>query len=120
MENLIKNIVKEAELLKNKYTDQKNIPVYYVCIFCQTDDEYRNFTEEAYKIGKKIQERPNSLLFRITPIETSAGELKILRVRQLDEKFRERGDADFVVNHYQIKKTNVKSKSKQNSKQFSS
>ena len=101
MENLIKNIVKKAELLKDKYTDQKNIPVYYVCIFCQTDDEYRNFTEEAYKMGKKIQERQNSLLFRITPIETSAGKLEILRVRQPDEKFPERGDADFIVNDYQ-------------------
>ena len=100
MEELIKNVVKEAELLKNKYTDQKNIPVYYACIFCQTNEEYKKFTEEAYKIGKKIQERPNSLLFRISPIETSAGKLEILRIRKPDEKFKERGDADFVVNDY--------------------
>lgn len=100
MEDLIKNIVKEAELLKDKYTDQKNIPVYYACIFCQNDDEYKKFTEEACKIGKKIEERPNSLLFKISPIETSAGKLEILRVRQSDKKFPERGDADFVVNDY--------------------
>ena len=101
MENLIKNIVKEAEILKDKYMNQKGIPVYYACIFCQTDEEYKNFIEEAYKMGKKIQERQNSLLFRITPIETSAGKLEILRVRQPDEKFPERGDADFIVNDYQ-------------------
>ncbi|MFA6325336.1 MAG: hypothetical protein WCX46_03885 [Candidatus Paceibacterota bacterium] len=101
MKDLIKNIVKNAEILKDKYTDQKNIPVYYACIFCQTDDEYKEFTEKAYKMGKKIQERQNSLLFRITPIETSAGKIEILRIRQPDEKFKERGDADFVVNDYQ-------------------
>jgi hypothetical protein len=101
MENLIQNIVKEAENLKNKYTDQKNIPVFYACIFCQNDYEYENFIKEGYKMGKKIQEKPNSLLFRIKPIETSAGKLEILRIRQPDEKFRERGDADFVVNDYQ-------------------
>lgn len=101
MEELARNIVKEAEILKDKYTDQKNIPVYYACIFCQTDNEYKEFVEEAYKIGKKVEERPNSLLFRITPIETSAGKLEILRVRQQDEKFKERGDADFVVNDYE-------------------
>lgn len=100
MEGLIKNIVKEAEILKDKYTDQQNISVYYACIFCQNDDEYKKFIEEAYKIGKKVEERPNSLLFKITPIETSAGKLEILRVRQPDEKFKERGDADFVVNDY--------------------
>ncbi len=101
MEELIKNIVKEAEYLKDEYTDQKNVPVYYACIFCQTDHEYKGFVDEAYKIGKKIQERPNSLLFRISPIETSAGRLEILRVRKPDEKFKERGDADFIVDDYQ-------------------
>lgn len=104
MEKLIQNIVKEAELLKDKYTDQKNVQVYYACIFCQTDDEYKNFTKEAYKIGKKIEERPNSLLFKISPIETSAGKLEILRVRQPDEKFKERGDADFVVDKDEFEK----------------
>ena len=101
MKNLIQNIVKDAESLKDKYTDQKNIPVYYVCIFCQTYDEYKKFTEEAYKIGKKIEERPNSFLFKISPIETSAGKLELLKVRQPDEKFPERGDADFIVKNYQ-------------------
>lgn len=101
MEELVNNIVRNTQILKDKYTDQKNVPVYYVCIFCQTEDEYKNFIKEACKIGKKIEERSNSLLFRITPIETSAGKLEILRVRQPDKKFIERGDADFVVKDYQ-------------------
>ena len=101
MEELIKKIVREAEILKDKYTDQKNIPVFYACIFCQSNDEYLNFIKEAYKIGKKIEEKPNSLLFKISPIETVAGKLELLRVRQPDKTKPERGDADFIVRNYQ-------------------
>lgn len=102
MEELVKKIVVDAEKFKDKFTDQKNIPVYYACIFCQTDDEYNKFIVEAYKIGKKVEEKPNSFLFRISPIETSAGKLELIRVRQPHKAWPERGDADFVVNDYKF------------------
>jgi hypothetical protein len=100
MEQLIKYIVQKAFTLKDRYTDQKNIPVYYACIFCQTSDEYNLFIEEANKLGRKVEERSNSLLFRISPIDTVAGKLELLRVRQPDATRPERGDADFIVPDY--------------------
>ncbi|MFA6274293.1 MAG: hypothetical protein WC662_03975 [Candidatus Paceibacterota bacterium] len=101
MEKLIQNIVKKAEELKDKYTDQKNIPVNYACIFCQSEEEYNNFLAEAYKLGKVIEERPNSLLFKIKPIETIAGKVQLLRIRKPDKTRPERGDADFTVSDYE-------------------
>ncbi len=100
MEDLIKRIVEKAEKLKDKYTDQKNIPVYYTCIFCRSEEEYEHFVEEAGKSGKIVEQRLNSLLFRISPIDTVAGKLELLRVRQPDETKPERGDADFIVRDY--------------------
>ena len=102
MEDLIKEIVKEAEILKDKYTDQKNIPVNYACIFCQSEKEFEHFSKEAQKIGKVVQERNNSLLFKISPIETVAGKLALLRVRKPDDTKPERGDADFTVSDYNV------------------
>ena len=100
MEELVQNIVKGAEILKDKYTDQKGLPVNYACIFCQSEEEFQYFKTEAYKIGKVVQERSNSLLFRISPIKTTAGNLYLLRIRQPDKSRPERGDADFTVPDY--------------------
>ena len=100
MEELIKSLVEEAEVLKDKYTDQKNIPVYYACIFCQSEREFNHFVSEAQKIGKVVQERPNSFLFRIPVIKTVAGRLELIRIRRPDVLKPERGDADFIVSDY--------------------
>lgn len=100
MEILIQKIVKEAEILKDRYTDQKNIPVYYACIFCQSEEEYLEFLKEAQKLGKVVEERINSLLFRISPIETCAGKIELIRIRKPDKTRPERGDADFKVLDY--------------------
>jgi len=101
MQKLIQKNVSDAEKLKDKYTDERNIPVYYACIFCQSDEEHDFFIAEARKVGKAVEERPNSLLFKISPIETIAGELELLRIRQPDASKHERGDADFVVRNYE-------------------
>ncbi len=99
MEHLIQGIVRDAEHLKDKYTDQKDIPVNYVCIFCQSEKEEINFLEEAHKIGKIIQETPSGSLFKIS-IDTIAGKLQLLKIRKPDLSRPERGDADFTVSDY--------------------
>ena len=78
MENLIKNIVKNAEILKDKYTDQKNVAVNYACVFCQSEKEQNDFLKETHKLGTIIKETPSGPLFKISPIETVAGQLQPL------------------------------------------
>lgn len=100
MEDLIQNIVKNAEILKDKYTDKKNIPVNYVCIFCQSNEEEIDFLEYASKIGEIIKETSTGPIFKVSII-TSAGKLQLLKIRKPDIARPERGDADFTVSDYQ-------------------
>ncbi len=99
MENLIQKLVKNAVSLKNKYTDQENIPVNYACIFCQSEEEQTNLIEEAHKLGTIIQETPSGPLFKIS-LNTVAGKLQLLKIRKPDSTRQERGDADFTVVDY--------------------
>ncbi|MDD3284930.1 MAG: hypothetical protein PHZ07_05035 [Patescibacteria group bacterium] len=99
MKNIIQNVIKDAELLKDKYTDLKNIPVNYVCIFCQSEKEEIDFLAEACKIGEIIKETSTGPIFKIS-IDTVAGKLQLLKIRKPDIERPERGDADFTVSDY--------------------
>ncbi len=99
MENLIQEIIENAKKLKNKYTDQINAPINYACVFCQSEEEQKNFLEEATKLGTIIKETPTGPLFKIS-LDTIAGKLQLLKIRNVDLKRPERGDADFTVSDY--------------------
>ena len=99
MENLIKEIIKEAKALKDKYTDQVDALVNYACIFCQSEEEQKKFLEEAHQIGVIIKETETGPLFKIS-LETIAGKLQLLKIRKPDPTRPERGDADFTVSDY--------------------
>ena len=96
----IQNIVKRATALKNKYINNKNMPVNYACIFCQNKEEYDKLVEVTRKIGKVIKETPTGLLFQIKPLKTVSGILKLLKIRLPDPIRPERGDTDFTVSNF--------------------
>lgn len=96
----IKNIVEKATIFKNKYIDEKNIFVNYVCIFSQNEEEYRELLNIARKIGKVVKETPTGLLFHIEPLQTISGILKLLKIRIPDLTRPELGDADFTVANF--------------------
>ena len=99
MEGLIEKIINEAILLKNKHTDQINIPVNYVCVFCQSEEELNDFLKQAHKLGSVIKETPTGSLFKIS-LNTIVGKLQLLKIRKPDSTRPERGDADFTVSDY--------------------
>jgi len=99
MTNLIQDVVKSAQALKDKYTDQKNTPVNYACIFCQSADEEKKFLKGAQKLGKIIKETESGPLFQVD-LDTIAGRLRLLKIRKPDPTRPERGDADFTVSDY--------------------
>jgi len=99
--NLVKEIVKKACVLKDKYTDQKDAPVSYVAIFCQNDAEYDKFTKIVKTFGTVINETPTGFHYKIDPINTVSGDLRILKIRKPDKTRPERGDADFNVTNYE-------------------
>ena len=100
LEQLVREIVKKSNDLKNKHTSEKNAPVNYACIFAQNKEQYGKLLEAAQKIGNVIEETPTGPLFRIRPLSTVAGNLRLLKIRKPDSTRPELGDADFTVENY--------------------
>lgn len=100
LKNLINKIVKDASLLKNEYTDEKNAPVNYACIFSQNNDQFDLLVKTAKQIGKIIKETETGPLFQIYPLETICGQLKLLKIRRPDKTRFESGDADFTIKDF--------------------
>jgi len=98
--NLAVDIVEKAYELKNKFTDATNAPVNYAWVFCQNDDEYDELKKLSGEIGKVIEDTPSGPLYHVKPIDTVAGQLKLLKIRNPDTTKPERGDADFTVSNY--------------------
>lgn len=100
LKQLVEEIVKNANDLKNKHTFEKNAQVNYACIFCQSDEQYDSLAVLAQEIGKVVEETPTGPLFHIQPLNTIAGKLRLLKIRKPDTTRLELGDADFTVSNY--------------------
>jgi hypothetical protein len=81
---LTKEIVKQAQILKDKHTNEGPSPVNYACIFSQNENEYQKLMQAVETIGKVIKETPTGNLYQINPIKTSAGLLRLLKIRMPD------------------------------------
>lgn len=101
LKNIAKDIVRKATYLKNQYTDQKEAPVSYVAIFCQNDDEFKEFTKIVKKFSSVIDKTPTGFHYKIPPLNTVSGPFQILKIRVPDETRPERGDADYNVKNFE-------------------
>ena len=100
LKQLVEEIVKKANDLKNKHTSEKNAPVNYACIFAQSEEQYDELLTVAKKIGSIVEETPTGPLFHIQPLSTVAGDLRLLKIRKPDATRPELGDADFTIGNY--------------------
>ena len=108
LKEIVQKVVAQAAELKDKHTAEANALVNYACIFSQSEEEFKEISLLARRTGKVIEETPTGPLFQIAPLQTSAGPLQLLKVRQPDASRPEQGDADFTVRDYQaFKKTNL-------------
>lgn len=102
---IIDYIVKECIKLKDKYIQEKNLKVDYVCIFSHSVEEYNGLLRYAEKVGKVVDETPTGPVFAFTiPPETIAGRPKLLKIRKSDETRPQRGDVDFNTSYEGFKK----------------
>ncbi len=111
LKELVQDIVKKANTLKNKFTDQINAPVNYACIFCHSEAEYEELRKIVMSFGKVLEETHSGPLFHIKPVETTSGKLQILKIRMPDNDHPELGDADFTVTDYELFKKTYLNKS---------
>ncbi len=109
LKQLVEEIVKKADDLKNKHTSEKNAPVNYACIFAQNTEQYSTLLVVAKELGKVIMETPMGPVYHIRPLKTVAGNLQLLKIRKPDKTRPELGDADFTVENYpEFKKKHFK------------
>lgn len=103
-EEIIDYIVNQSIFLKNKYTNETNIPVEFVCIFCQSNDEYEELTKVIERLGKTVQDTLSGSVYLLSkPLETKAGFLSLIKIRKPDQKRKERGDTDFNTDYPKFK-----------------
>jgi hypothetical protein len=100
LQELLKDIVKQARKLKDKHTEEGTARVNYACVFAQNRKEYDAFVSSADRMGKVVKNTPTGPLFNIAPLDTEAGELRLIKIRLPDKTRPERGDADFTVQDY--------------------
>ena len=96
MNDLIKTIqyiVSESTNLKNKYADVPTAPVEFACIFCENENECKEFTSSIEKLGNIVERTPKGFTYLLEkPIMTIAGSLRFVKIRKPDPNRIERGD----------------------------
>lgn len=107
MEKLISTItyiVNRSEDLKNKFTDATSAPVEFACIFCQNEEEYKQFTSSIEMVGKIAETTQTGFTYLLNePIDTTAGPLRLVKIRIPDTKFSQIGDVDFNTDYDKFK-----------------
>jgi hypothetical protein len=104
LRTVVNQIVSKSVELKNKYTEEKTAPVEFACIFCQTDEEYKKFTDEVKELGKVVEDTPTGFTYLLSePLQTIAGPLSLVKIRMPEKSRKERGDADFNTNYSEFK-----------------
>ena len=101
--DLVKDIVKKANELKNKHTKETEAKVNYACIFCKNEEEFNNYIELLKNSGSIIiRDTDSGPLFKLDGINTVSGRLKLLKIRKYDDEHNDLGDADFTVSNYNV------------------
>ena len=101
IDEILKYVIPKTLELNKAYIVE-NGDINYSAIFCQSDEEYKRLIAEAQSIGNILKDTPTGPLFKLhKPIKTSAGMLKVLKIRHTDKTRPQRGDADFTIEDYE-------------------
>jgi len=94
--DLIKKIISECIELKDKYINEKDLIIDWICIFSQSDEEYQELTRQANEVGEVIETTATGLIYKF-------GKPKLLKIRMPDATRPEIGDVDFTTDYEQLK-----------------
>lgn len=109
LDETIKYIVKRCLELKNKFTNINDVPIEWLDIFCQNEDEFKQFNEEVAKLAKVVSKTDTGdIYFLDKAIQTESGPLRLIKIRKVDPNRKERGDTDFNTNYEETKKSLIK------------
>jgi hypothetical protein len=110
-DDLVRRVVQRCIKLKNKYVDEKILPIDWVCIFSQSQREYEDLVAVASTVGEVIERTESGPIFKFThPPLTAAGKPKVLKIRIPDPNKPEGGDGDFVTDYPTFKEKYLNNK----------
>lgn len=101
LQHIVRSIVRDAKSMVDRHTDAGQVHVNYACVFAHSDAEYADLDTAAHGLGPIAQETKTGNVYHIAPLETEAGELRLVKIRKPDPTRTERGDADFTVFGYE-------------------
>jgi len=100
----IKYVVSHSTKLKDRYTSASTAPIESACIFCQNEEEYKEFTNSIETMGKIVEKTQSGFTYLLDdPLKTVAGPLRLVKIRKTDPNRLERGDADFNTDYKDFK-----------------
>ena len=109
LQKIINYIIKKTLKLKDKYTQEKEIEIDYICIFSQRDKEYRDLKDIVSEIGELVWDSPTGPVYKLkVRPQTPAGKPVLLRIRIPDKTRLERGDVDFNTDYPKFKNKYLK------------
>lgn len=100
---IIDYLIAECTKLKDKYVEEKNLDVDYVCIFSQNKNEYSELLKVAQTLGKIVNNTSTGPVFAFDSPSSIAGDPKILKIRKPDPTRPQRGDVDFNTDYQKFK-----------------
>ncbi len=95
LQNIVKEIIDHARTERNKTNPESRTPVNFVSVFPQTKFEYIKLLAAAHALGKLIKETPEGSIFSVPLMETSCGQLSLIKICGSVSSKGERGLADF-------------------------
>lgn len=103
LEKIVNYIVDQAQQAISENTDEKDLPVDYMGIFSKDESEFTDmerFVRTLGRAGDRTATSTGSTYLLYEPLNTSAGPLKVLKVRKPDPARPQRGAPDFRVKDY--------------------
>jgi len=102
---IINYIANHSTELKNRFTNASTSSIEFVCIFCQNEEECKEFTNSMQTLGKIVQKTESGYIYLLDePVNTVSGPLRLVKIRKPDPQRPERGDADFNTDYKNFKK----------------
>lgn len=111
LNKIIDQIVNGCFELKNKYIQEKDLEIDYLCIFSQNQKEYQNLIQVSEQIGKVVNNTPTGPVYAFNKRpKTIIGSPKLLKIRLPDKTRPQRGDVDFNTNYPEFKEKYLNNK----------
>ena len=103
-DTLLKDVVSKCVRLKDKHVEEKNLVIDWICVFAQSDSQYKNLVEHASQWGHVVDNTHSGPVFRFDkPLITIAGIPNVLKIRIPDPSKPELGDVDFSTDYETFK-----------------